>query len=128
SSRFFRWLGVRPCSAAIRLAGNHFASSGVSLAGRPHLRPLTIQRTRTQNDHKKRKTMSRFRIPLTAVAAVALLTGAAAAPALAEGTTTTPPPGSSTAPRPNVSAEQLKSFADASLEVDKISQEYAPKL
>ncbi|HEX7007931.1 MAG TPA: DUF4168 domain-containing protein [Alphaproteobacteria bacterium] len=72
--------------------------------------------------------MSRFRIPLTAVAAVALLTGAAAAPALAEGTTTTPPPGSSTAPRPNVSAEQLKSFADASLEVDKISQEYAPKL
>jgi hypothetical protein len=32
------------------------------------------------------------------------------------------------APAPNVSDSQLKSFAVASLEVDKISQEYAPKL
>ena len=68
--------------------------------------------------------MSLIRFPLTAVATLALLTGAAAAPAFAEGTTTSPP----AAQTPNVSSEQLKSFAMASLEVDKISQEYAPKL
>ena len=72
--------------------------------------------------------MSRSRFPITAIAAFALLTGAAWAPvALAEGETTTPPQAPS-APRPNVSQEQLKSFAVASVEVDKISQEYAPKL
>ena len=60
------------------------------------------------------------------LAALALAAGAALAPAAYAESETTPQ--QAPAPRPNVSTEQLKSFAVASLEVDRISQQYAPKL
>jgi hypothetical protein len=70
--------------------------------------------------------MPRSRLSITAIAGLALLAGVAWAPAAFAETETTP----QRAPvqRPNVSTEQLKSFAVASLEVERISQEYAPKL
>jgi hypothetical protein len=70
--------------------------------------------------------MLHSRFTLSAVAALALIAGAAWSPALAEAPTTTPP--QAPADRPAVSNDQLKSFAVASLEVERISQEYAPKL
>ncbi|MGE5146027.1 MAG: DUF4168 domain-containing protein [Candidatus Eiseniibacteriota bacterium] len=74
--------------------------------------------------------MLRSRLPLTALAGLALVAGAAFAPAAFAETETTPQatPNTAPAPRPNVSQEQLKSFAVASLEVDRISHEYTPKL
>jgi hypothetical protein len=70
--------------------------------------------------------MLHSRITLSAVAALALIAGAAWSPALAEAPSTTTPP--APADKPAVSQDQLKSFAVASLEVERISQEYAPKL
>jgi hypothetical protein len=70
--------------------------------------------------------MPHSRLTLSAVATLALMAGAAWSPALAEAPSTTPPQ----APigQPAVSQDQLKSFAVASLEVERISQQYAPKL
>jgi hypothetical protein len=70
--------------------------------------------------------MPRSRLSITAIAALTVLSGTAWAPAaFAEAETT---PQQAPIERPNVSNEQLKSFAVASLEVEKISQQYAPKL
>lgn len=69
--------------------------------------------------------MPHSRLTLSAVATLALLAGAAWSPALAEAPSTTP---QAPADKPAVSQDQLKSFAVASLEVERISQEYAPKL
>jgi hypothetical protein len=71
-------------------------------------------------------TMFRSRLSIATASALALLAGSAIAPAaFAESESPSRP---APAPKPNVSTEQLKSFAVASLEVDRISQEYAPKL
>lgn len=69
--------------------------------------------------------MLHSRFTLSAVAALALLAGAAWSPALAEAPSATPQVPTDQAP---VTQDKLKSFAVASLEVERISQQYAPKL